>query len=289
MTIHFVDACVQEYTGLDLALLIQAQLNYMEEKHGIEIRQGYDFAEFLTIHEQILGTDPELKARKPLQPWFDPDVEPNLNTEAFWMAGFRDGQPVYIEADRYFMCHGDFRTSCISWLLTSHCLAGAPGIIAAPNRAPSPESQQLRGRTVCRGEVTLVPGLRFGPDSTLATDITTMALMLNYAEWRDITAVWGLATPRQSERGQMYRLGHNYQEPDFLRWSSKPTCVTAGDGKEMLVVTSRSRIVGMIRAVAEREAAVVRPVRGATEMPEANHSPDGSGTEEPQSSSNAAA
>lgn len=267
MTIHISPGGLQEFTGLDLAGLIRAQVQFLSEGHGLEFRQGYDFAEFERLHGKILDADPELQERKPLQPWFDRSVEPDLGQKAFWLAAFRWDEPVYIEANRLFVCNNDFRSDCISWLLSAHCLAGVPGIIAPPTGPASAESRQLTGNTVCRGEVTLVPGMRFGPDSTLGQDLTSLALMLIYAEWRDVTGVWGLSTPRQAARGQMYRLGHNYQEPNFIHWTTKPKCVTAEDGWEMLVITSRSRIMGLIREVRERVRLAATPVQAAKGKP----------------------
>ena len=277
MTIHISPVNPQEFTSLELAQLISAQTNYLKDEHGLEFRQGYDFAEFERLHGKILDADPDLKERKPLQPWFSRAIEPDLGQKAFWLAGFRWDEPVYIEANRLFVCDGDFRSNCISWLLSAHCLAGVPGMIAPPTGPASAESRQLTGKTVCRGEVTLVPGLRFGPDSSLGQDLTTLALMLIYAEWRELTAVWGLSTPRQAARGQMYRLGHNYQEPNFIHWTRKPKCVTAEDGREMLVITSRSRIMGLIGEARERISLAARPIPATKEKRERNRSRAGLG------------
>ena len=235
-------------------------------RHHVDVTASTDFTRFKDVRMHLRSD--------PLSPYFDPKFndESELSDAAFWLMGERDGEPVYLDAYRFYHAYGDFRQWVIGWLMRSHTLAGEDIHMIAPKGPASAFSRSIDERTVYRGELYLSPKLRDVAKSSATDDLCRLSMALAWQAFQP-DAIWGLTTESRARRGAMRRIGFSYSEASFIQWTRRPDCVE--ENYETLVATPRDQIALQIQSGNDNDptenaavAIAASPVNGCNQLVE---------------------
>ncbi|MDP1700579.1 MAG: hypothetical protein Q8L53_06415 [Aestuariivirga sp.] len=196
--------CIEDPLG---AVTVCAALAAEIEQIGFAVETGNDAAK---LNSTKLET-----CRKPVSPFFDPEVCNFTPERFFWMKlTSATGAVSGLQAYRY-----DYVDSNLAdWgpNLTIGLAMRRQELMVPTHAAPPKNSiaERIRGKLVFHGEFWVDPQVR---NRKLMEKFSRLGMILSLIKWNP-DSVWALSSERMASHGHPNRMGYTYMEKGFLRW-----------------------------------------------------------------------
>ena len=205
---------------------------------------GYTF--HLSTDFLELGKARLIARNSGLSPMFDPAVNPNLQSSAFWMKA--------VDADGAVMALQGYRMDIAVPSLAEWALGWMMGLYArrremiVPRQGLPPEhslTSSIRGKVAYLGEFWVD---RHGK-KTLSDIFARLGVLLSFIKWNP-EAVWALTSTSMATRGFMVRAGLAYTEPSFLTWQWSPD---GAESEEWIALATRRHLEFLVAEMTFKE------------------------------------